>query len=394
MEYVMKLAEIQEALRDAELDGWLFFDHHQRDPLAYRVLRFKPRQMPTRRWYYFVPTSGEPTKVVHRIESKMLDALPGRTRLYAGWTEQQATLCEALGTAKRVAMQYSPNCAIPYVSMIDAGTAELVRGMGMEITSSADLIQLFEATWTAEQFVMHIEAGKRVDAVRRAAFEQIQQSLSNGRRVDEFGIQQFIRTSFDREELVTDHGPIVAVNEHASDPHYEPSADSSRTISPSDVVLIDLWAKLNKPESVYYDITWAGYCRSAVPSEIANVFGIVAGARDAAIDRIQQACGSGQTLRGCDVDDVARSYITERGFGEFFFHRTGHSIGEDVHGTGANMDNLETHDDRRLQPHTCFSIEPGVYLPKFGIRSEVNVYVEERGARVTGEIQRELLLLG
>lgn len=387
----VNLSAIQNRLIESGLDGWLFFDHHHRDPLAYRVLGFIPEQTPTRRWYYFVPAKGDPVKLVHRIESQMLKALPGRTLMYAGWQAQIGALQETLVNAKRVAMQYSPKCSIPYVAMVDAGTIELIQSLGAEIVSSADLIQVFEAVWSSEQFEQHRRAGEKVDRIRRAAFDELRSRLISRVPVTEFDIKNFILEGFSREGLITDHGPIVAVNGNASDPHYEPTAESFREIKENDLVLIDLWAKLNESGAVYYDITWTGYCGSSVPDEINGVFKVVTGARDHAVETIQKAIGQKKLIRGCDVDDAARGFISDRSYGEYFFHRTGHSIGEDVHGTGANMDNLETHDERVIQPQTCFSIEPGIYLQDFGIRSEVNVYVSESEAIVTGEIQREMV---
>ncbi len=387
----MNLAKIQEALAKGGLDGWLFFDHHIRDPLAYRVLGLSTEHSPTRRWYYFIPAKGEPRKVVHRIEPGMLDSLPGDAVRYAGWESQKGALRTILGGAKSIAMQYSPDCAVPYVAMVDAGTVELVRGLGYEIRTSADLVQQFEAVWDLEQFAMHLEAGKRVDRVRAAAFRKIGESLASGEVITEYAIQQFIRESFTREGMVTDHGPIVAVNANASNPHYEPASDSSLPIHRGDLVLIDLWAKLEQPRAVYYDVTWTGVCRPDVPDRMQEVFQVVTGARDAAVAKVQDSVKAGQVLRGYEVDDAARGYIGKAGFGEYFFHRTGHSIGEEVHGTGANMDNLETHDERLVIPQTCFSVEPGIYLPEFGIRSEVNVFVDTASAAVTGEIQRELI---
>lgn len=387
---MIDISDIQHALKQEGVDGWLFFDHHQRDPLAYRVLKLSPA-MPTRRWYYFIPTEGEPKRLVHRIEAGVLDQLPGEKIMYSGWNSQVGGLQQILGHAKRIAMQYSPNCAIPYVAMVDGGTIELIRSLGVEVVSSANLIQIFEARWTSDQLESHLEAGRRVDRVRRDAFTQVTNAQSAARRITEWEINRFIRDAFTRDGLVTDHGPIVAVNAHMSDPHYEPSADRSAEIRKGDAVLIDMWAKLDQPGAVYYDITWTGFCGSAIPEKIRNVFEVVSVARDRAVERVKSAVTAQQTIHGFEVDDAARAYIVERGFAEYFVHRTGHSIGEEVHGTGANMDNLETHDERVLIPRTCFSVEPGVYLPEFGIRSEVNVYVGEREARVTGEIQTELV---
>ena len=328
---------------------------------------------------------------MHKIEPHSIESLPGQMSFYSRWAEQTEGIRKLLGGARRIAMQYSPNCAIPYVSMIDAGTVELIRGLGADVVSSANLIQLFEARWTDAQLESHMEAGRRMDALRYAAFERIGAELRANRKVTEFEIQQFLRDSFAGNGLFTDHGPVVAVNANASDPHYEPTQSRNEQIRIGDFVLIDMWAKLDQPDSVYYDITWTGFCGAAPPPEIVRVFDVVSGARDRAVKRVQDAISAKSQLCGYEVDDAARSWIEESGFGEFFIHRTGHSIGTEVHGTGANMDNLETHDDRRVISRTCFSVEPGVYLPKFGIRSEVNVYVGEQEAIVTGEIQRALV---
>lgn len=387
----MRLAEIQAALKEEGLDGWLFFDHHRRDPIAYRVLQFTPGSMVTRRWYYFVPAEGEPRGLAHKIEAQTLKELPGKVGLYAGWKEMVDGLRGLLGGAKRVAMQYSPDCAVPYVAMVDAGTVDLVRGLGVDVETSADLVQAFESRWTAAQLEHHLEAGRRVDQVRADAFGRISAQQQAGERVTEWETQQFILARFREEGLVTDHGPDVAVNANASNPHYEPTKEACSEIRRGDLVLIDLWAKLDLPDGVYYDVTWVGYCGEQAPEAMRKVFGIVRDARDAAIRRVQEAVAKKEPLAGYQVDDAARSVIREAGYGEYFFHRTGHSIGGDVHGTGANMDNLETHDERRVIPWTCFSIEPGIYLPEFGVRSEVDVFVDEQRARVTGAIQTELL---
>ena len=389
----MRIKEIQQALREESLDGWLFFDHHQRDELAYRVLQFKVARTPTRRWYYLIPAQGEPQRLVHAIESGMLDALPGGKHTYSSWSSQVDGLKQMLSGCRRIAMQYSPNCAIPYVSMVDGGTLELVRSTGVEILTSANLIQLFEARWSAEQLEMHLEAGRRVDRVRADAFRKIASALNAGESINEWQVNRLIRDGFEKSGLITDHGPIVAVNANMSNPHYEPEAEGSAPIHKNDGVLIDMWAKLDKPGAVYYDITWTGYCGAEPPSAMKNVFQVVSGARDRAIERVKTAVSRKELLHGFDVDDACRGHIKEKGFGEYFVHRTGHSIGEDVHGTGANMDNLETHDERRVIPRTCFSIEPGVYLPEFGIRSEVNMYVGESEAIVTGEMQKQLVAI-
>jgi Xaa-Pro aminopeptidase len=389
----MNLEAIQQALAAEGLDGWLFFDHHARDPLAYRVLGLPAGRTATRRWYYLIPASGEPRGLVHGIEPFALDGLPGAISKYSSWTAQTEGLGRLLAGQRRVAMQYSPDCAIPYVAMVDAGTVELVRKSGVEVVSSADLVQQFEARWTAANLESHLEAGRKVDAIRRDAFRLVGDKLRAGETITEFAVKQFIRERFAASGLVTDHGPIVGANENSSNPHYEPQSGATREIHRGDWLLIDMWAKADSPDGVYYDITWTGFCGAEPPAEIANVFGIVTAARDCAVRFIEEGVGAGRVLRGFEVDDAARAVIRERGFGEYFFHRTGHSIGAEVHGSGANMDNLETHDVRRVIPWTCFSIEPGIYLPQFGIRSEVNVFVGEDGARVTGEIQDRIVLI-
>jgi Xaa-Pro dipeptidase len=385
------IEQIQQSLKQGCLDGWLFFDHHRRDLLAYRILGIPEEVEATRRWYYFVPAEGEPRKLVHRIESGTLNSLAGEMESYSSWTEQQQKLNSLLAGCSRIAMQYSPKCAIPYVSLVDAGTVELVRGFGVEVVSSGDLIQEFEARWSEEQLDLHLEAGKLVDQVRYEAFDLVGNRIRSMESVTEFEVQQFILSRFSQFGLATTHGPIVAVNTNASDPHYEPRREKTSHIQRGDLVLIDLWAKLWQPSAVYYDITWTGFCGETVPEQIQNVFDVVKNARKRASSFAIRKASSEESFAGYEVDDVARDYIEEQGFGDFFFHRTGHSIGTDVHGTGANMDNLESHDERRVISRTCFSIEPGIYLPEFGIRSEVNVYVGDGFARVTGQEQENLI---
>jgi Xaa-Pro dipeptidase len=385
----MRVEEIQAALRNEGLDGWLFFDHHVRDPLAYRVLGLPKDMHVTRRWYYFVPADGEPRGLVHRIEPQKLDGLPGEKAHYSQWGEQVDRIRELLRGARVIAMQFSPNCAIPYVSMVDGGTVDLVRSTGVEVRSSADLLQLFEARWTQAQVDSHMEAGRRMDRLRAEAFELIRSRLQDGVRVTEWDVRSHLLQRFREKGMVTDHGPDVAVNEHASDPHYEPTADRHAEIRHDDLVLIDMWAKLDTPDAVYYDITWTGFCGEQPRQDVQQVFEIVRDARDIGIEAVR----SGMAKQGYQVDDAVRAHIDRYGYGEYFIHRTGHSIGTDVHGAGANMDNFETHDERRILPGTGFSIEPGIYLREFGIRSEVNMYAGADGARVTGEVQRELVIL-
>ena len=388
-----RIDEIQAALRAEGLDGWLFFDHHHRDPLAYRVLQFEPAQTVTRRWYYLVPATGEPRGMVHRIESEVLNSLPGTKTGYAGWEQQRSQLAALLGGCRTVAMQYSPNCAVPYVSNIDAGTVELVRATGVEVKTSANLIQLFEARWSEAQYSQHKRAGVLVDEVRRNAFLRVFDALRAGSAIGEWDVAAWIMEQFDRVGLTIDHPPIVGVNGNASNPHYAPAAATQSKILVGDLLLIDLWGKLKEPGAVYYDITWMGYCGPTPPAAMQHVFEAVTGARDAAVAIVQRAAAEGRELAGFEVDDAARGHLRGLGLAEHFFHRTGHSIGEEVHGNGANMDNLETHDERKVIPGTCFSVEPGVYLPEFGVRSEVNVYRGTDKAEVTGEVQTALVTM-
>jgi len=390
---IMNLAKIQEEIRKQKLDGWLFFDHHLRDPLAYRVLGLTVAKGPTRRWYYIIPAEGEPKGMEHRIERNQLAGLPGEKIPYSSWPEQAAALRKLTAGMKRVAMQYSPMCAVPYVSNVDAGTVELVRSSGVDVVSSAELIQIFEAQWTPEQLESHLEAGRRVDKVRAAAFELIRERTRNGGTSQEVEVKDFVRAEFTRAGLVTDSGPIVGCNANASNPHYEPTAEVNSPINRGDWVLLDMWAKLDQPGAVYYDITWTAFCGDNPSDEMRKVFEVVTGGRDAAIAKVQTTIAAKQNLCGFEVDDACRAVINRSGYGEYFTHRTGHSIGVEVHGNGANMDNFETHDDRRIIPWSCFSVEPGIYLPKFGVRSEVNMFVGDGEARVTGEIQRGMVLL-
>lgn len=388
----MNLESIQSALRDAKLDGWLFFDHHERDPLAYRVLGLKGGHV-SRRWYYWIPAGGAPRGLVHRIESSNLDSLPGDKAVYSTWREQIGGVRALLNGAKSVAMQYSPMCAIPYVANVDAGTIELVRSLGVEVVSSAELIQLFEARWTPVMLEMHLEAGRKTDQVRREALEMVSTALAKNQTITEYTVQQFVLKRFTDAGLATNHPPIVGVNANASNPHYCPTEKSCNPIHCGDLLLLDLWSKVNHPDAVYYDITWMAFCGSEPTPRMKEVFAVVRDARDAGIRFVTEAIASGRSIKGFEVDDAVRGYIEKKGFAQYFTHRTGHSIGRETHGNGANMDNFESHDDRSVIPRTCFSIEPGIYLPEFGVRSEINMFIDERDARVTGEVQRELVLL-
>jgi Xaa-Pro aminopeptidase len=383
---------VQEDLKAAKLDGWLFYDFRGRDPIALRILQLPPG-MRTRRWFYFVPTKGVPRKLVHKIEAESLAALPGATLYYASQNELQANLQDLMDGAQSIAMQYSPRNSIPYVSMVDAGTVELVRSVGPRIYTSADLIQKYEACWTAEQLESHLAAGEVVDRIIREAFQLAAKGARDGRPLTEYVLKQWILKEFDRADLTSEEGPDVAVGANASDPHYGPVEGTAAPIREGQLLLLDVWAKKKTPGSVYYDVTWTGFLGTKVPEEHAKVFAVVREARDKAIELIRSAVAKGRALQGWQVDNAARGVVKDAGYGEYFFHRTGHSIGESVHGNGVNMDGLETKDTRHLIPRTCTSIEPGIYLPEFGIRSEVNVYIGEREARVTGAIQQEILPL-
>ena len=383
---------IQSDLRAAKLDGWLFYDFRGRDPIAQHILSL-PEGMRTRRWFYFVPAKGTPKKLVHKIESQSLAALPGETLYYAGQDELRKNVAKILGPGKKVAMQYSPKNAIPYVSMVDAGTVELVRSSGARVVSSADLVQKYEACWSAEQLESHRSAGVAIDRIVRGAFEHAANCVREKKALTEYDLKSWILKEFDAAGLWTEEGPDIAVNANASDPHYGPTPEKAAAIREGDILLLDVWGKKKTPGSVYYDVTWMGYLGAKVPEKYAKVFNVVREARDRAVDLIRRHIAAGKPLQGWQVDKAARAVIEKAGYGKYFFHRTGHSIGEKVHGNGVNMDGLETHDVRHLIPRTCNSVEPGIYLPEFGIRSEVNIYIDGTEAVVTGAVQKEILPL-
>jgi Xaa-Pro aminopeptidase len=386
----MELSLIQSALREQGLDGWLFYDHHRRDPIAYRVLKINP-PMCTRRWYYLIPAEGEPRKLIHRVERQNLAGLPGTELPYSSWKEQHEGLKKILQGKSRLAMQYSALNDIPGVGLVDAGTIELVKSFGVEVVSSADLVQLFEARWGDDALASHLEAGEVVHAAVQAGFAAIGEAVRAGKGITECGVQQAMQRVFAAGGVVTDEGPVAAVNRNTANPHYMPGREGSLPIGASDFVLLDVWGKMDRPGAVYFDVTWTGFVGREVPRSYTEVFEVVREARDGAVEFVQAAVQSGRTIHGYEVDDVARRIITRRGYGEYFVHRTGHSIGEEVHGNGANIDNFETRDTRRIIPRTCFSIEPGIYLPEFGVRSEVNVFIGESSAQVTGEIQSAIV---
>jgi Xaa-Pro aminopeptidase len=388
----MNLPAIQSALRERNIDAWLFYDHHHRDPIAYRVLGLPSSLMVTRRWFYMIPAQGEPSKLLHKIEAGHLDSLPGAKSVYSGWQELFAQLKTFLGNHKTIAMQYSPNNLVFTVSLVDAGTIELIRGMGKTVVSAADLIAQFESTWTDEQIQTHFAARDAVDSITAAAFPEIGRRVRNG-GTTEHAMQQWFMEAFQRENLVTDDPPVVAVNANSGNPHYEPHAEGSAPIREGDFVLLDVWAKKNTPGAVYYDITWTGYIGKAPSDKQREIFQIVRDARDVGVKTVLDAIAAGQHIAGWQVDRATRDHIQKSGYGDYFIHRTGHSIGTDVHSNGANMDDLEIHDERQILPNSCFSIEPGIYLPDFGVRSEVNVLVRSNRAEVTGKIQREIVII-
>jgi Xaa-Pro aminopeptidase len=395
MEFEAKLEAIQAALREAGIDGWLFYDHHHRDPIGGRILGLDEKAHITRRWYYYVPAEGGPRKLVHRIEQGRLDSLPGGKGLYSSWQELSSGLDAMLFDADRIAMQYSPDNAIMYVSMVDAGTVEFLRSLGKQIVSSADLVSQFEAVLSEEQVASHGVAQEAIDKILGECWLEIAHKIKPGRRVSdkltEFDLVVWLSEAMRREGLVWENGPNVSVNENCSDSHYEPSAEMSALIRKGDFVLIDIWGRVDKPGSVFYDVTWTGVVGRGPTEREQFVFETVRNARDAAIATVEQAFAEGRTIYGYEPDDAARTVIRDAGFGEFFTHRTGHNIAQELHGSGAHLDNLETHDERRILPNTCFSVEPGIYLPDFGIRSEVNMLTAPGKAWVTGRIQQELV---
>jgi len=388
----MDLSAIQSALTAANLDGWLFYDHHYRDPLAYRILGLPEGQLVTRRWYYFIPATGEPKKLVHRIEAGRLDTLPGAKSEYSSWQELEAGIEALLAGHTKIAMQYSPRNTIMYVALVDAGTIELLRSLGKEIVTSANLISQFEAVLTEEQIATHFAAGEKIDRVLAAGFIEIGTRVRTGAGTHEQAIVEFLQEGMRREGLVWDHGTNVSCGPNSADSHYHPSPETSRPIQPGDFVLIDIWARLDQPDSCYYDITWTGVVGREPTEREHHIFTTVRDARDAACAIVTSAFAANQPIAGWQADDASRAVIRSAGLADFFTHRTGHNIGNTLHGSGAHLDNLETHDERWLLPNTCFSVEPGLYFPgEFGVRSEVNMIARGGKAEITGRIQRELV---
>jgi Xaa-Pro aminopeptidase len=392
----LDIAAVQQSLKAEGLDGWLLYDFHGSNPIAARLVgTMNGAKITTRRWFYLVPATGEPRALVHAIERKTLDALPGEKAVYAGRQQLDAGLTTLLSGMKRVAMEYSPNCAIPYISRIDAGTLELVRNRGVEVESSGDLVQRFEAVWDAHALATHREASQALYRVKDRAFEVIAKRLRDAEAMTEFAIQQQMAAWFEEEGLVSDSAPVVASQENAGDPHYLPTARRTRPIQKDELVLLDLWGKKkDDPRAVFADITWVGFTGRTIPTEMAKAFEAIRQARDAAVALVQDSARNQQDLRGWQVDRAARDVLMGSGFGERILHRTGHNLGRDVHGNGVHMDDYESHDDRRLLPGTGFTIEPGLYFEYFGVRTEINMYYGEREALVTGPLQTEIVRLG
>jgi Xaa-Pro dipeptidase len=391
----MNLEAIQKALCQCKYDCWVFYDFRHSDDLAYQVLGLDPNLHATRRWYYIIPAKGQPLKVVHRIESENLACLPGRQREYVQWQELESLLRSELSGFKRIAMQYSPNNNNPYISKVDAGTLEFIRSCGVEVVSSGDLITQFQAVLTAAQLHSHERAALVISNLIDETFLEIKRRLSSGEACSEFLIQQFMVKRYEEEGLVSDCPPIVAVAPNNANPHYLPNAQKSSDIKQGDFFLIDTWAKCGE-QGIYYDVTWLAYVGRTVPEKIQNVFDTVIASRDSAFTYINDNWAKKQPVHGCDVDDAARRVIENAGYGRYVKHRTGHSIHTTTHGSGAHLDNLETHDERKILPGTLFSIEPGIYIDgEFGMRSEINVFMEEDGPRSTGKpFQTNIVCIG
>jgi Xaa-Pro aminopeptidase len=385
-DYPKLIREIQKVLQAEKIDGWLLYNFRGSNVFATRLLALPEYIMFTRRYFYYIPAIGEPRKLVHRIEEWNLDALPGGKSIYLSWRSLEEGLKKLLSGSKRVAMEYSPKCAIPYVSTVDAGAIELVRETGVEVVSSANLIQHFEARWDEEQLNDNIKSATHLRQIVDKAFGFIRDKILSNSAVTEYDVQQFMVSEFKNRGLITSSDPNCSVNANSANPHYEPTKEIHSPLQKSDFVLLDLWAKKDKLRSVYADITWTGFIGEIVPDEYEKIFQIVKGGRDAALNFVRSSMEKGKVIHGYEVDDAARNYITQHGYGEYFVHRTGHSIGEEVHGNGANLDNLETRDERTLISQTSFSIEPGIYLrDKFGIRSEIDVYItKDNEVLVTG----------
>lgn len=390
----LDIAAVQRALRADDLDAWLLYDFHGSNPVSYRLARMGGTgHLATRRWFYLIPATGEPRALVHAIEQHNLDHLPGSKTIYAGREQLHAGLARLAAGVRRVAMEYSPLGAIPYVSRVDAGTIELVRSLGLDIVSSGDLIQQFEACWDDAAIASHRRASERLYRIKDRAFEAVTSRLRDGVPTTEFDIQQAMVGWFKDEGLVADSAPCVSVQENAGDPHYLATAATHRVIRRNELVLLDLWGKQAEPGSVFADITWIGFVGASVPEPMVRAFSAICAARDAAVDVVQSAAQAGRDVRGFEADRAARSVLIDAGYGDAILHRTGHSLGEEVHGNGAHLDDYETHDERRLLPGSGFTIEPGLYFTDFGVRTEINMVWAGKGPEVTGPRQKSIVRL-
>jgi Xaa-Pro dipeptidase len=390
---MIPVEQIQKALTTEKLDGWLLYDFRGSNVIARRIVQLGDK-IATRRWFYLIPAIGPCSKIVHAIETETLDHLPGEKFVFRSWQDLHKLLGELLKGKNAIAMEYSAENDIPYIAMVDSGTIELVRKTGVRVHSSGDLVQLFEARWDEAQKKSHFEAVKRVDDTKNEGFRFISENIRDGKAITEYDVQQFMWELFEKKNLTADHPAIVAVNANASNPHYSPEKHHSSLIREGDLVLIDIWGKLKERGSIYGDITWMGYVGKDIPAKNKEIFDIVKGAQQKAFRLIVENFKSGEITYGWQADQAARDYITERGYGEYYLHRTGHNIGQEVHGNGAHLDNLETRDLRKLIPETGFSIEPGIYLPEFGVRSEIDVYIGgEEGPLITSPVQTVILKL-
>ncbi|HVH28858.1 MAG TPA: M24 family metallopeptidase [Vicinamibacterales bacterium] len=394
-ESALDIAAVQAALRADGLDAWLLYDFRGLNGIASDLIAINRQSghLATRRWYYLIPAEGEPAGLVHAIERDSLSHLPGATTKYASRDQLEAGLRRLLQGLQRVAMEYSPKCAIPYVSRVDAGTIELVRTTGVEVVSSGDLIQRFASVWDREAIATHEEASEKLHRIKDAAFDAIARHLHDGIATSEYDVQQLMAGWFRAEGLVSDSDPNVSAEENAGNPHYLPTVSASRAIRSNELVLLDLWGKIDRRGAVFADITWMGYTGRRVPERYTSAFAAVAAARDAAVTLVRRAAAAGQELRGWQVDRAAAAVLRSAGYADRILHRTGHSLGESVHGNGVNMDDYETHDDRRLLVGTGFTIEPGIYFDDFGVRSEINMVVRPDDATVTGPVQAEIIAL-
>lgn len=385
------IARIQTALQEDGLDGWLLYDFHGSNPIARSVCQLnESSKLTTRRWFYLIPSAGEPRGLVHHIEPHSLSHLPGTRTTYADRQRLVDGLRTTIGDCHTVAMEYSANGEIPYISLVDAGTIEAIRGLGLNVVSSGDLVQRFEAVWDEAALSTHVSASEALYRIKDRTFTLIAERLRTRTPTSEFEVQQQMMEWFESEGLITDCPPVVAAGANGGDPHYLPTVDRCRQIEPGDPVLIDLWGKQSTTGSVFADITWVAYAGADVPDEYARAFSVICTARDAAISLVTNAVDTHRELRGWEVDRAARAEVDQAGLGAYFVHRTGHSLGSAVHGNGVHMDDYETHDTRRLLPGTGFTIEPGVYFDTFGVRTEINMFVGREGARVTGPVQTEI----